>query len=641
MDSSSVHVDAVMAMTDQALAAFMIKNRHPDGNIDLPVHGWDKLSKKDRDGLAKRLQAQQKALAQSPPLDVAQLDARLRDVSSSNPSGTRRPDTERLRSPSPPFDPVAATKGREREAYDKLVKDGGRPLYPITLLDRVFESPDEYSHLLQPWDAPFPEFARCDTGPTSYRGQFSGPEQIFQGQLSRWEEFRTWQRNHRLLEDDEKYGFPAYVTQCKESLEGNLDEDYVARSLAEIEADPSTVKYDWDQMQRIRAKERRHYRESDAAGSEFSDYVDAVKRRLARHGFTRPFLLDRDPKQQDPLSTWIEYLYYEYWWLDRFTSIMERDRPKYEAAWQKLVALGVLHPRHTHEYICSPAIGFESQADKDRAWQAIQRARQRCEELERTTTEVDPNRLRIPEQKRIQMLQDATRDLQKAEHQLAWYKRRFDLVVQCNKESGYFTGAKEAAARHELLLPWILEQIPIIEAELSHVDTVQGIGSVRVTRSKRRREPDDEGSSAQEASKKRKLGRHDDADVSEKAGERRAAMDAEHSVPLGHGRHGAEATVTPPLTEQSMARSSPTARKVPPQMLRRSARIAARLRGSSRALPPQPCQEGTQPQVQAMEAPERIDRAKAFVVGKTTADEQALRHRKESRRMRGRRSGVT
>ncbi|KAB5536109.1 hypothetical protein GE09DRAFT_902890, partial [Coniochaeta sp. 2T2.1] len=232
------------------------------------------------------------------------------------------------------------------------------------------------------------------------------------------------------LQDDEKYGFPEYLTQYKESLQDILDEDYVARSLAEIEADPSTVKYDWDQMQRIRAKERRHYRESDAAGSEFSDYVDAVKRRLARHGFTRTFILDRDPKQQDPLSTWIEYLYYEYWWLDRFTSIMERDRPKYEAAWQKLVASGVLHPHHTHEYICSPAIGFESQADKDRAWQAIQRARQRCEELERTTTEVDPNRLRIPERKRIQMIQDATRDLQKAERQLAWYQRRFDLVVE-------------------------------------------------------------------------------------------------------------------------------------------------------------------------------------------------------------------
>lgn len=51
-----MHVDAVRAMTDRALAAFMIKNRRPDGSIDLPVHGWDKLSKKDRDGLAERLQ---------------------------------------------------------------------------------------------------------------------------------------------------------------------------------------------------------------------------------------------------------------------------------------------------------------------------------------------------------------------------------------------------------------------------------------------------------------------------------------------------------------------------------------------------------------------------------------------------------
>lgn len=135
---------------------------------------------------------------------------------------------------------------------------------------------------------------------------------------------------------------PAYVEWRKELVKGGMDEDRVAKRLAEIEADLSAIKYDWDQKQRIRAKERRQYRESDAAGPEFSDYVDAVKRRLARHGFTRPFLLDRDPKQQDSLSTWIEYLYYDYWWLDRFPSIMERDRPKYEAAWLKLVALGVL-----------------------------------------------------------------------------------------------------------------------------------------------------------------------------------------------------------------------------------------------------------------------------------------------------------
>lgn len=69
----------------------------------------------------------------------------------------------------------------------------------------------------------------------------------------------------------------------------------------------------------------------------------------------------------------------------------------------------------------------------------------------------------------------------------------FDLVVECNKESGYFTGAENAVTRHELLLSCFSEQSPIIKAEVSHVATANGIGSVRAMRSKRQQQPGDEG----------------------------------------------------------------------------------------------------------------------------------------------------
>lgn len=48
-------VDGIAAMSDVELGHFMTKHRHPDGGYELPIDGWDKLSKDERDRLAERL----------------------------------------------------------------------------------------------------------------------------------------------------------------------------------------------------------------------------------------------------------------------------------------------------------------------------------------------------------------------------------------------------------------------------------------------------------------------------------------------------------------------------------------------------------------------------------------------------------
>jgi hypothetical protein len=65
----------------------------------------------------------------------------------------------------------------------------------------------------------------------------------------------------------------------------------------------------------------------------FCGYAKAVKRRLASHSFTQPFELDEDPKKQHGPTTWIEYLNYEYWWLDKYTSDIERLEPERDKLW--------------------------------------------------------------------------------------------------------------------------------------------------------------------------------------------------------------------------------------------------------------------------------------------------------------------
>jgi hypothetical protein len=90
-----------------------------------------------------------------------------------------------------------------------------------------------------------------------------------------------------------------------------------------------------------------YYLREDHGQGEFPEYVEEFKRRLPQHGFTRTFQLDEDPKQQDKLTAWIEYLNFEYSWYDRYTRSFKRLQPEYDEAWQKLVDSGVLRPGET------------------------------------------------------------------------------------------------------------------------------------------------------------------------------------------------------------------------------------------------------------------------------------------------------
>ncbi|KAH6632483.1 hypothetical protein F5144DRAFT_548438 [Chaetomium tenue] len=264
-DTSTVTVGDIASMSDAALAVFIQKNRGPDGVFDLPVDGWDKLSKDERDQLAERLT---RTLAQNPaahsrPLDLDQLDARL---------------------PSP----------------------------------------------------------------------------------------------------------------------------------------------------------------------EFSDYVDAVKRRLARHGFTRPFELNQDPKQQGEFETWIEYLGFECWWLDLFTGAIERGQEH--------------HDEETVE--CA----MQCQAEEDEARAAVKRFEENAQQIY-DKTQLHPHRLRIPRAERRWMLQQGTRDMLTARSRLERLKKRGDLITKFVLSTNGLETAKRDAARHRILIQWILDQIPLIEAGLSPQQT--------------------------------------------------------------------------------------------------------------------------------------------------------------------------
>lgn len=55
LTSTTFSVSDINALSDTALADFIKKHRAPNGHVELPVDGWDKLSKNERASLAERL----------------------------------------------------------------------------------------------------------------------------------------------------------------------------------------------------------------------------------------------------------------------------------------------------------------------------------------------------------------------------------------------------------------------------------------------------------------------------------------------------------------------------------------------------------------------------------------------------------
>jgi hypothetical protein len=73
----------------------------------------------------------------------------------------------------------------ETQCYKDLVNEGGRPCYPISMLDQVFEDPEQYREKLRP-------LTRCpfvDSAPNWWW--------VFGQQWWTWENFRLWRLEMR------------------------------------------------------------------------------------------------------------------------------------------------------------------------------------------------------------------------------------------------------------------------------------------------------------------------------------------------------------------------------------------------------------------------------------------------------------
>lgn len=376
------------------------------------------------------------------PIDLDEVTARLLDLPTTSttadlPTSTAAeprfppplfyPRSSRTPTPPPPRD-----EDCEKDCYERLVNDGGRPCYPIDLLEEVASNPVAYNEKLRPWQ-PYPD-------PQSTEWE------VFGEQYGSWMMFREWQKYHRRDQSYSRDQFFAEVSHAYTSF-------------------------------------RRRFQPEPGG---LPEYTEGVKSLLSQHGFTREFRFQEDPMQQDPLTTWIEYYGYECSQYNRYARIVDRLQPTFDDASKKLMNSKMLRPTETQESIRDTTTAFERQADKNEAWRSLEAAKAAAREAlaraEKNGNNMQGLHLTPGEQ---EQMMTATPRLDEA-------KAAYESVVERNGAISAFIEAtrdyddtKRKVKWYEFLLQWILDELHEIEAEMSK-HTVTNTGPKALRRSMRK-----------------------------------------------------------------------------------------------------------------------------------------------------------
>lgn len=222
--------------------------------------------------------------------------------------------------------------------------------------------------------------------------------------------------------------------------------------------------------------EFRGYQKRTREEGRFLPYYQRLQERLARHGFEQPFQLDEDFDRQVKLATWIESLNYKYQGYDKVMRFVKRHQPDFGEAWQVLVDAHVLRPFETQEFICNKESSFERMNEQDRAKKVVESA-----ELAVTSVQnaiANPSRSSLSQQEPRQLLAAAQSRLDEEIKSLELIMKRNELVMDFFiKAATYKIGpngrltltyqfAKGDTKHREILLRWMLKQIPLIELEI-------------------------------------------------------------------------------------------------------------------------------------------------------------------------------
>ncbi|KAM3537479.1 hypothetical protein ARSEF1564_009596 [Beauveria bassiana] len=445
-------ISYVARLDDRQLCDWMANHRQLDGSVELQLDGWDKLPTEARSQLARRLTATHATIATPPRQDLGfepdldYLNRRVCQLSDSRdallPTVLERATREQT------ADTDSQTQAgeddsaiAETDAYHRLVDDGGRPLYSIDSLGQVLQNPDEYQEMLRPfWSHP--------------RSTHSA-NHVFQKQRDRWRDFRSWQLDNRGLSDPAD-AFDAHVREYRDMLKkyGFLQE------LAKLDSDPSYLKRPrgpWAYHEKRRHWQRRHQIEPGCSG--FDDYKTAFGARLSRHGHLLSDLqLKENPRQQDALTTWAEYLCFEYWWHDYYLARLRHLKPEYDRACARLHDRGILQPGQDGDLVETDAYRLRLCGELKSTSAALTAARSEVERAcqPRGTATSAPHQIWTAAKERLEDAESARRRA----------VQRETIIDEFLQQTRAYRKSQGDVAKHPILIEWVQNQLLLIQTEM-------------------------------------------------------------------------------------------------------------------------------------------------------------------------------
>lgn len=351
-------------------------------------------------------------------------------------------------------------KASEYGDYHLLVSDGARPAYSIEMVEAVRQNPDEYFELLYRWS----HIELYDTSPCQW--------DVFQRQLVRWEHFRDWQLRQRDMIDE--LSLEKFIE--KRRTDSKLKADHIP----EYRMDPITpsrpirkgVYKNWRLDQRLRQRDRRFIRQEAHKPVNFTNNIEAIRRRLSEHGFTGHIEFDIDLKKQGQLATWAEYVDFELRWLCAYEAAVERAAPDVEKTWQKYHDQGQFSKEETVQVLQSKTFKDELRRQTD------QRAEDEAAASEALTglrQRIESHSLDMADGK-LEMLQAAEDRARNADELYMRAVRKSAAVSEIVNKGGH-QKYKELVAKQKALAQWSWDQLLLIEGENRLTDETGPVAS--------------------------------------------------------------------------------------------------------------------------------------------------------------------
>ncbi|OAR00506.1 hypothetical protein LLEC1_03035 [Akanthomyces lecanii] len=335
-----------------------------------------------------------------------------------------------------------------REAMSiKYLKDHHVPLLynPINLRS-VQHNPERHQGMLRP----FYKHPPMD---------FDAPMNFFfERQSLRWQEFIRFQAHNRGLQTmDEPFLEKAYAAALLREATCGSQWRHIYHNWKVDHSEGRYAEY----VDR-RKDEMILLRDQDC--DDFDDYQAAVVARLDRNGVRR---LDKNNAElpglilssrfwdQDPMTTWTEYLAYEYWQMEQYDDDVDKHQPEHDGAYQRLESTVTLGGHETADFLATEDAKLQRRVELDEAYAQFDEATLNFVRLEqRRVMWRSPGNTYMMHHRRTRMLAEAQAELEAAEAAKDAAVRREEQIKAFLHETETYREARDIRARHNHLLAW-------------------------------------------------------------------------------------------------------------------------------------------------------------------------------------------